>query len=366
MIKFLDLKKQYIYLKKDIDKKIFEIINQSSFIGGPYIKKFEKNFSNYNKIDNCIGVANGTDALEISIEALNIKKGKEIIVPSNSWISSAEAVTRNNLNVVFVDINYDNFTINIDDLNKKITKNTSAIMVVHLFGHPCNMQAISKIAKKNKLKIIEDCAQSHGSMILNRKVGTFGDIASFSFYPGKNLGAYGDAGVILTKNNNLAKKCRRIANHGGLKKHEHKLIGRNSRLDSMQSAIINVKLKHLDNFNKKRNFLAKIYFNELKNNKFVVLPKNSKNIFHSYHLFVVKVQKRKKLIEYLKDNNIQTSIHYPKLLPRLHPYKKLNKKNFFPISEKLSKEILSLPLHEMLEKKEILMVCKKINKFYGL
>ena len=365
MIKFLDLKKQYLSIKKEIDKSINEVINTSSFIGGKKLKLFEKNFSKFLNAKYCIGVANGTDALEIAIEAFNFKSGSEIIVPCNSWISSAEAVSRNNLKPIFVDINNDDFTINIEHLKKKITKKTCAIMAVHLYGHPCDMKEILRIAKKLNLKIIEDCAQSHGSKINNKSVGTFGHISTFSFYPGKNLGAYGDGGAIVTNSTYLAKKCKKIANHGGLKKNQHDLIGRNSRLDNIQASIINVKLKYLSQFNKKRNKLALIYYSELKNNNHIELPINNKNIFHTYHLFVLKVKNRNKLIKFLNNKGISTSIHYPKILPRLKPYNTLNLNNNFPISENISKRILSLPLHEMLEVKDVKRICLNINNFYN-
>ena len=228
------------------------------------------------------------------------------------------------------------------------------------------MKEILKIAKSFNLKIIEDCAQSHGSKINNRTVGTFGHISTFSFYPGKNLGAYGDAGAIVTNNNYLAKKCKKIANHGGLKKNEHNLIGRNSRLDNIQASIINVKLNYLNQFNKKRNKLALIYHSRLKNNNYIELPINNKNIYHTYHLFVIKVQNRNMLIKFLNNKGISTSIHYPKILPRLKPYNNLNSKNSFPISENVSKKILSLPLNEVLEVKEVEKICSHINNFFNI
>ncbi len=364
IIKFSNLNHQIKDIKKKIFKSIFSSIYKSTFIGGKNILKFENNFKKIHDSRYCLGVANGTDALEIAIEALNLKKNSEVLVPVNTWISTAEAVVRNNLKVKFVDVDKDTYLISVEDIKKKINKNTSAIIPVHLYGQPCDMDQIKKISNKYKLKIIEDCAQAHLAEYKSKKVGTFGDISCFSFFPGKNLGAMGDAGAILTNSNKLHKKCKMIANHGGLKKNSHIIIGRNSRLDNIQAGILNIKLKKLNNWTLQRIKNAKLYENYLKENKNIILPNRKKFNKHVYHLFVIQAKNRDKLIKYLKKNNIQTNIHYPKILSEVAAFKNDHKKKSIN-AKKISKNILSLPIGEHLSKKEIYKVSKIINKFYN-
>ena len=233
MIKFADLNYQIKNIEKEIFKSIKSTIKKSAFIGGENISKFENRFKKIHNIKYCLGVANGTDALEIAIESLNLKKNSEVLLPVNTWISTAEAVIKNNLKLKFVDIDKNTFLISTEDIKKKITKNTSAIIPVHLYGQSCDMDEILTIARKNKLKVIEDCAQAHLAEYKSKKVGTFGDVSCFSFFPGKNLGAMGDAGAIITNSKKIHTKCKMIANHGGLKKNSHVIIGRNSRLDNL-------------------------------------------------------------------------------------------------------------------------------------
>jgi dTDP-4-amino-4,6-dideoxygalactose transaminase len=366
VVKFLDLKKQYKFLKDEIDKSILSVIDDSSFIGGKYVINFENEFSEYLNINNCVGVANGTDALEIAIESFNFNKGREIIVPANSWISSSEAVTRNGLKVVFADINPKNYTLNIKSVEEKINSNTCAIMPVHLYGHPCDMNQILNLGKKYKIKIIEDCAQAHGAMFENKFVGTFGDISTFSFYPGKNLGAYGDAGAIVTNDQALAIKCKKIANHGRLSKFDHEFEGRNSRLDGIQASILSVKLKYLDKFTDLRNENALKYNDLLSNISSVILPVKSNNVKHSYHLFVIRVPKRDFVRTELKKHNIDTGIHYPISLPKLKAYSYLDCKIDQFIACKIESDLLSLPIHEMLLSSEIDFVCDKLKKIIDM
>ena len=363
MIKFLDLKKQYESICDEIDNVISQVINDCAFVGGKYVKEFEKNFANYIGVKHCIGVGNGTDALEIAIWALNLPPKSEVLVPANSFIATAEAVTRNNLKVKFVDCN-DFFQIDINSILKNITHQTSAIIPVHLYGHPCNMEEVIKIAKRYNLKVIEDCAQAHGAEYKNKKVGTFGDISIFSFYPGKNLGAFGDGGAILTNDDNLAIKCRMYANHGRINKYNHEFEGRNSRLDGIQAAILNVKLKYLDKWIDKRNQLANIYFKELSELKNIKLPKIQHNIKHAWHLFVVRAKKRDLLKDYLERNNIASGIHYPVALPKLNAYKYLNDDYSNYYACKIDSILLSLPLGEHLDSNDIVKVSKFIKKFY--
>ena len=362
-IKFLDLKSQYLKYKKEIDSAIFSTINKSIFIGGEVKTIFEKKFSKYINSKYCLGVANGTDAIEISLECLNLPKNSEVIVPSNSFISTSEAVTRSGLKVVFCDISPDNYTIDTKKILKLINKRTSAIIAVHLYGHPCNMDNLLKIKKKYNLKLIEDCAQAHGAFYKKKHVGTFGDISTFSFYPGKNLGAYGDAGVIVTNNKKLYLKSKMLANHGRINKFDNKFEGRNSRLDTIQASILLIKLKYLEDLVKKRNLNANIYKRNLNKNKLITLPINSSNIRHAYHLFVIRVNNRKKLITEFEKNNIEYGIHYPKALFKLSAYKhiKQNTKNF--TAGKIDDKIISIPIHEFLKKEHIIKVCTIINSY---
>ena len=360
MIKFLDLKKQYLKIKDEIDSAIFSVIENSAFVGGKYVKEFEDNFAKFIGVNEAIGVGNGTDALEIALWALDLPKGSEVLVPANTFIATAEAVSRNGLKVKFVDCNK-YYQINTKSIEENITDKTSAIIAVHLYGHPANMKKILEIARKYNLKVIEDCAQAHGAGIEGRKVGTFGDIATFSFYPGKNLGAYGDGGCIVTNDKNLAKKIRMYTNHGRSEKYLHEFEGRNSRLDGIQAAILNVKLKYLPIWLEKRNKIANRYLNEIKNPK-VILPKVVSDVYHAWHLFVVKVENRDEFIKYLNANNIQTGIHYPIALPKLKAYSYINQDTSSFKACKEDKNLVSIPIGEHLEEKEVEFIIKTINK----
>ncbi|GAB6045532.1 DegT/DnrJ/EryC1/StrS family aminotransferase [Caminibacter profundus] len=374
MIKFLDLKKQYENIKEEIDKAIFEVIESSAFVGGKFVNEFEENFAKYIGVKHTIGVGNGTDALEVALWALDLPKGSEVIVPANTFIATAEAITRNDLKVRFVDCNK-YYQINTKSIEENITDKTSAIIAVHLYGHPSNMKKILDIAKKYNLKVIEDCAQAHGAGIISsqvtkfqvpsiKKCGTFGDVATFSFYPGKNLGAYGDGGAVVTNDDELAKKIRKYINHGRSEKYNHEFEGRNTRLDGMQAAILDVKLKYLDKWLKKRNEIANRYLSEIQN-PLIKLPKVIDNIYHAWHLFVIQVENREKFIYYMNKNGIQTGIHYPIALPKLKAYEHLDFdcKKFKACKE--DKFLVSLPIGEHLESSDVDRVIKVVNNYKG-
>jgi len=370
-IKFTDLYKANKFNAKNIHQKInkgiFDLIKKNSFVGGKEVDIFEKNFAKFTNSKYCIAVGNGTDALEIAIEALNLKKGSEVIVPANTWISTAEAVSRNGLKVVFCDISLNDYSIDINDLKKKISNKTSAIMIVHLYGYPANLGTIMNIIKNKKIRIIEDCAQAHGSKINNQHVGTFGDIGTFSFFPGKNLGAYGDAGGIITNNNNLKQKCMLIRNHGALGKYDHKFPGRNSRLDTIQASILNTKLTYYKKKINRRNQLAKLYISNLENTKGINIPVlDFKKNYNTFHQFVIRLDLRNELQEFLRKNGIDTMIHYPYMLNELNFYKKNKGSNDLKNSRGLGDKILSLPITEEHTNKEINYICKKINEFSKL
>ena len=256
-VPFVDLKAQYQNINKEIDGAIANVISDAAFIGGKYVTEFEHNFATFYGAKHCIGVANGTDAIYIALRMLGIGKGDEVITVANTWISTSETIVQSGAKPVFVDIEPDYLTIDVNKIEEKITSNTKAIIPVHLFGHPVDMDPILELAKKYDLKVIEDCAQAHIAEYKSKRVGLFGDIATFSFYPGKNLGAYGDAGCIVTDNDELAERCRMFANHGSKAKHDHRIHGINSRLDGMQAAILNAKLPFLLEWTKSRRNIAK-------------------------------------------------------------------------------------------------------------
>ena len=353
MIKFLDLPKQYLSIKNEIDEAIASVINNGAFIGGGVVKKFENEFANFQCTKHCIGVGNGSDALEIAIEALELPKGSEIIVPANSFIASAEAVTRCGCKVVFCDANQDDYTINIDDLEQRITDNTAAIVAVHLYGHPCDMDSLLSLARQRGLKIIEDCAQAHGAEYKGMRVGAIGDIGCFSFYPGKNLGGYGDGGAIVTNDDALALRSRMIANHGRLEKYDHVFEGRNSRLDGLQAAVLSVKLKYLEQWTNARIHIAERYLEGLFDVAQIELPVRRPWARQVYHLFVIRSQERNALQNKLAQSGIQTGIHYPIALPKLKAYGYLGQGEEELSTNKIDSELLSLPIGEHLGEEDV-------------
>lgn len=362
-VKFLDLNWQYLSIKNEIDIAIKNVLNNSIFVGGKCVSDFEETFAKYQHSKYCISVANGTDALEIAIESLNLPSGSEIIVPANTFISTAEAVTRNGHKVIFADISPNNYILDTSLLEHYITPNVKAIIAVHLYGHPCEMDKILSLAQKYNLYVIEDCAQAHGAEFKNYRVGSIGHIAAFSFYPGKNLGAYGDAGAIITNDEVLNRKCRLISNHGRIDKYNHIIEGRNSRLDTIQASILNVKLKHLDSWIERRNQIAKKYISCLKDLPHITLPVISDNIRHSFHLFVIRTTRRDSLQKYLSSLDIETGIHYPKSLPKLEAFSYLNisKKEF--IANEMDSKILSLPIGEHMTEDMVDYVIDSLLKF---
>ncbi|MEA3316232.1 MAG: DegT/DnrJ/EryC1/StrS family aminotransferase [Campylobacterota bacterium] len=361
MINFLDLKKQYSTIKEEINEAIENVISDTAFVGGKYVQKFEENFAIYHNAKYCIGVGNGTDALEIALWSLDLPKNSEVIVPANSFIATSEAVKRNNLKVIFADCG-DDYTISTNSIKENITSNTSAIIPVHLYGQPCDMDTIMDISKNHNLKVVEDSAQAHGAMIGSKKIGTFGDLATFSFYPGKNLGAYGDGGAIITNNSNLEKRCRMYSNHGRSSKFAHEIEGINSRLDGMQAAILDVKLKYLNSWIEKRNNIASKYLTNIKN-KEIKLPIVRDDILHVWHLFVVQVKNREDFMNYLKSNGVSCGIHYPQALPNTKAYEYLSQDYSKYKATNEDKYLVSIPIGEHLENNEIKRIINIINDF---
>lgn len=344
-VPFVDLNKQYQSIKDEIDGAMASVIEKSAYIGGDFVSRFERNFEEVYGINHCISVANGTDAIYIALKMLEIGKGDEVITVANSWISTSETISQTGATPVFVDTESDYFTIDVNKIEERITNKTKAIIPVHLYGHPADMDPIIELCKKYNLKLIEDCAQAHFAEYKGKRVGTFGDAATFSFYPGKNLGAYGDAGAIITNDDKLAEDCRRFANHGALKKHQHTIEGINSRLDGLQAAILDVKLKYILDWTESRRDVAEKYRKLLGTIEGLELPKEAAYAKHVYHLFVVKVNQREKLMDALKENGIGVAIHYPTPLPLLDAYSYLDcTPEDFPVAAANAPIILSLPM----------------------
>jgi dTDP-4-amino-4,6-dideoxygalactose transaminase len=365
MVKFLDLPKQYNEIKSELDEAIADVISKAAFIGGPHLKSFEDNFASYLSAPHCIGVGNGTDAIEIALEALNLPANSEVIAPAMTFIASTEAITRAGHKVVFCDVNEDDYTINLESLRSQITLNTKAILAVHLYGHPCDMNGLKAIAREFDLKIIEDCAQAHGSEYEGVRVGCLGDAGCFSFYPGKNLGAYGDGGAVVCKDEHLAKRIRMIANHGRISKYDHEFEGRNSRLDSLQCAILDVKLKHLETWVARRIAVADVYLQELSGIEGLTLPTRQTNVKQAYHLFVVQVPEREAFQQYLKDHDIHSGIHYPVAMPKLSAYNYLGEPDLNMYACKMDQYVVSIPIGDHMSEEEALTVVDVVKSFFG-
>lgn len=364
-IPFVDLRAQYETIRDEIDKNISDVIHESAFIGGPYLERFESEFAAFCNAEHCIGVGNGTDALFIALKASGIGAGDEVITTAFSFIATSEAITMSGARVVFVDINPATFNIDVTKIQDKITERTRAIIPVHLYGQLADMNPILDIARKYRLKVIEDAAQAHGAVYKGRQIGTIGDAACFSFYPGKNLGAYGDGGAIVTNDDELAIKARMLANHGRIDKYNHEIEGVNSRLDGLQAAILGVKLRYLPEWNEKRRKNASLY-NEILQGTGVTIPVEMDNVKAVYHLYVIRVKSelRAKLQAHLKAQGIATGIHYPIALPRLTAYAYLNPRSQdFPEAVKASNEILSLPMFPELEKEQIEYIVENISAY---
>lgn len=366
MITLVDLKTQYNNLKKDIDKAISKVLSKSDFILGKEVDLFEEEFASFCSSSYCISVASGTDALYLSLKALNIGEGDAVITVANTFVATVFAITYTKAKPILIDINPETYNIDVNKIQKEITPNTKAILPVHLYGRAAEMDKIISIAKQYNLYVIEDACQAHGALYKGKKVGSFGDIGCFSFYPGKNLGAYGDGGAIVTSDKKITDHLKLIRNYGSPKKYYHSIIGYNSRLDTLQAAILRVKLSHLEEWNKKRLENAKLYNLKLKGVGDLILPNIDNKFRHVFHLYVVRTKKRDELMEYLKNNDIYCQIHYPVPIYSLEAFKYLGYKGKnFPVTEKYSKEILSLPMYPELTEEKIDLISEKIKDFYN-
>jgi dTDP-4-amino-4,6-dideoxygalactose transaminase len=362
-VPFVDLHAQYLSIKPEIDAAISEVIAQSAFIRGPHVDAFEGAWAKTLGVKHCVSCANGTDALYIAMRALGVKPDDEIITSAHSWISTSETITQAGGRVVFCDTDRDTFTIDPAPVEAKITSATVGIIPVHLYGQPADMDAIMAIARKHKLWVIEDCAQAHLAKYNDRFVGTFGDIATFSFYPGKNLGAYGDAGCAVTNDDRLADWMATFARHGG--KAEHVMEGINSRMDGLQAAILNVKLPHLPAWTEARRRVAARYDELLKGVGDVITPKVAPGRDHVYHLYVIRADKRDALKKHLANAGVATVINYPKALPFYPAYAYLEGvPEDFPVAYANQSRILSIPIYPEITQKMMNYVADRIAAFF--
>ncbi len=367
MIPFLDLKNTNRLYLDEIETAVAEVLKSGWFILGEKVKKFENEFSNYCNVKNTIGTANGLDALILIFRAYKemgvLNDGDEVLVPSNTYIASILSITENNLVPVLVEPDINSYNIDAGLIEEKITDKTKALMIVHLYGQIAYNSSIEKIVKKYNLRLIEDSAQAHGAQVNGLKAGNFGDASGFSFYPSKNLGAFGDAGVVTTNDDALAEAIRAIGNYGSHIKYQNKYKGINSRLDEIQAAILSVKLKYLDQENQNRIKIAHFYKENIINKNIILPTKSHPDLLsHVYHLFVVRTKDRTNLKNYLMKNEIGSEIHYPISPHQQSAYKEWENENY-PISEKIHNELLSLPSGPYLGSKDLEIIVDKLNRY---
>jgi dTDP-4-amino-4,6-dideoxygalactose transaminase len=364
-VPFVDLAAQYLSIKEEIDDTIGDIVSRTAFIGGPALNEFETALAAYCGVSHAVGVANGTDALTIALKCLDIGPGDEVITAANSFVATAEAISNSGAEVRFCDVVAETAMMDLEQVESLITPKTKAIMPVHLYGRMTDMDTVMTIASKHDLRVIEDAAQAHGAAWNGHRAGSLSDAACYSFYPGKNLGAYGDGGAIVTDDDTLARRMRMYKNHGRISKYDHEFIGINSRLDGIQSAVLSVKLPHLDGWNRARFENAQRYNELLSDIEEITCPPLADASGHSMHLYVIQTGRRDKLKEFLATRSIASGIHYPITLPNLTAYSFMGHgPNDFPVSSTLQNRILSLPMFPELTDKQIRHVAQAIHDFY--
>jgi dTDP-4-amino-4,6-dideoxygalactose transaminase len=364
-IPFVDLKTQYLGIKQEILKEINDVLDNTAYVCGKKVKKFEEDFAKLHDTKYCIGVSSGTDALHTALHAIGIKPEDEVIIPVNTFIATSEVVSLFFAKPVFIDHNDKSFNIDTGKIEKAITSRTKAIIPVHLYGQPAEMDKITEIAKKHNLFVIEDCSQAHLSTYRGKKAGSMGDIGTFSFYPGKNLGAYGEAGAVVTNNEEFYQKMLRFRQHGSIQKYYHDSEGHNYRMEEIQAAVLNVKLMYIKDWTEKRRNIAEKYSQSFSKISDIITPSCSEYIKAVYHLYVIRVKNRDKLIDFLGEKGIQTALHYPLPLHLQKAYNYLNYQNGdFPIAEKACREILSLPMYPELTEEQIKYVTDSIKSYY--
>lgn len=363
MIPFLDLKSINDLYKDEITTAVMRAVRSGWYILGPELEAFENEYAAYCGVRHCIGVANGLDALTLILKAYGIESGHEVIVPANTYIATILAIIANGAKPVLVEPNIETYNIDPSNIEERITKNTKAIMPVHLYGRCADMEKIYEIARRHNLKVIEDAAQAHGVEYKERKAGTLGDAAGFSFYPTKNLGALGDAGCVTTNDEDLAEKLRYLRNYGSNEKYKNKYPGVNSRMDEVQAAVLRVKLKHLDADNQRRRQIARLYHDGISNGR-IILPEMPSDDSHVWHLFVIRCDKRDRLQAYLHDKGIGTMIHYP--IPPHHQEALAELLDLeLPITEQIHRQVLSLPLNPAMGDNDIDQVVRAVNTWKG-
>lgn len=371
-IKMVDLQKQYLRIKPEIDAAIQSVLDSTAFIQGPQVQEFAQALAQYNHVNHVIPCANGTDALQIALMALDLKPGDEVILPVHTYVATAEVIALLHLKPVFIDVNEQDFNIDIKQLESKITSRTKAIVPVHLYGQCADMESLLKIAQQNNLFVIEDAAQAIGATYTfsdgkKMKAGTMGTIGCTSFFPSKNLGCFGDGGALFTNDATLAGKIKIIANHGQQKKYHHDVIGVNSRLDTIQAAILKVKLKYLDEYTSKRQEVAAFYDQHLKGFRQLILPYCTQQSTHVFNQYTLKVTtgSRDDLKAHLEDRNIPVMIYYPVPLHLQQAYRQPEiAEGSFPITEKLSKTVISLPIHTEMTPEQLEYICSAVTEFF--
>ena len=362
-VKFNDLTLQIHKIKDLINKNITTVIDSNAFIKGDFVKKFEENFKNYSNISHSVGVSNGTDALLIGMEALGSKG--DVLVQPTTYVASASMIPRIGNEVKFIDVDENSWQISGTTVNEKMADDVVGIIGVHLYGFPFDVENILKIVNDNNLWLIEDSAQSHGATINGKKTGTFGDLATYSFFPGKNLGAFGDAGAINTNNDELAVLCRKLADGGRLSKYEHEILGWNSRLDTIHAAVLDAKLTLLEEWNVERRKIASIYDERLSELEQIELPSKLENTSPVYHLYPLLVENRENFMDHLKQNGISTGIHYPIPLHLQQAFSYLgHKEGDFPVSEKICFNEVSLPIYPYMNHEDVHYVCDVITNYF--
>ena len=363
-VPFADLQLQYQTIKSEIDGAIASVIADSTFIRGPHVDRFEREFAKTAEARHCVSCASGTDALYLAMAALKVKPGDEVITTAHSWISTSAMITHVGATAVFCDTDALTFTIDPAAIEAAITPRTVGIIPVHLYGQPADMDPIMTIARKHKLWVIEDCAQAHLACYKGRSIGTFGVAATYSFYPGKNLGAMGDAGAVVTNDNLLAEYMTMLARHGGLVKHQHQIEGINSRLDGMQAAVLSAKLPHLPAWTKARQNAARIYDAGLNRVEAVTVPAVAPDRSHVYHLYTIRHPRRDSLAAYLNANGVQTAINYPTALPFLEAYSRYkHRPEQFPNAFADQGQILSLPMFAEITREQQDEVIRLVREF---
>ena len=360
MISMVNLKKEYEEIRAEINQNIQRVLNNGFFILGEEVKKFEDDFSEYINAKYTVGVNSGSDALFLAVKSLGIGKGDEVITVSHTFTSTVDAISRNGAKPIFVDINPDSYCMDSSLVEEKITEKTKAILPVHLYGHAVDMDPIYKLAENLDIFLIEDACQAHGAEYKGTKMGGIGDIGCFSFYPTKNLGAYGDGGMIVTDDTELAEILKQLRNYGQSKKYYHDFIGFNSRLDELQASILRVKLKYLDDWNERRGEITELYNNHLRNSN-LILPVEKKHSKHVYHLYVIRSKNRDFLKNELLKSGIQTQIHYPIPVHKQKAYLNLCSDVKLPVTEEICNEILSLPMHPFLKDDEVIYIAEMIE-----